>query len=80
MAQLLVRGLEPDVIERWKERARRNNRSLEAEIRDLLKSQAGPTQREFEDAVRFADEMRRKLAGKIRGDSTDIIRRARDSR
>jgi len=37
MAQLLVRGLEQEVLERIRERAQRSGRSLEAEARDILR-------------------------------------------
>jgi len=37
MAQLVVRGLEDDVKSRLQERAKRHNRSLEAEVRDILR-------------------------------------------
>jgi plasmid stability protein len=77
MAQLLVRDLEPAVVERLKERARRHHRSLEAEARLILTS-AAPDGRAFANAVRFAAEMRLKTAGKISGDSADLIREDRD--
>lgn len=38
MAQLVVRNLEEDVKERLQARARRHRRSLEAEIRDILRN------------------------------------------
>jgi len=79
MAQILVRGLEPAVIERLKRRAIRNQRSLAAEVRVIL-TEAERDPEAFARAVQYADEMRRKYAGKISGDSTDIIREARDSR
>ncbi len=79
MAQILVRGLEPAVIERLKRRAIRNQRSLAAEVRVIL-TEAERDPEAFPRAVQYADEMRRKYAGKISGDSTDIIREARDSR
>jgi plasmid stability protein len=77
MAQLLIRDLEPAVVARLKERARRNRRSLEAEARLILAS-AAPDERAFEAAVRIAREMRRKTAGKISGDSADLIREDRE--
>ena len=77
MAQILVRDLEPAVVQRLKDRAQRNRRSLEAEVR-LILTTAAPDQRKFDNAVRFAAEMRRKTAGKISGDSADLIREDRD--
>ena len=40
MAQLVVRNLEEDVKQRLQERARRHRRSLEAEVRDILRNAA----------------------------------------
>jgi plasmid stability protein len=77
MAQLLIRGLEPEDIERLRTRAKRHQRSLEAEARVILKS-AEPDPRARAEAIRFAREMRCELAGKIHGDSADMIRADRD--
>jgi antitoxin FitA len=38
MAQLVVRNLEESVKARLKRRARRNGRSMEAEVRDILRN------------------------------------------
>lgn len=40
MAQLIVRNLDDDVKERLQARARKHRRSLEAEVRDILRSAA----------------------------------------
>lgn len=40
MAQLLIRNLEDDVRDRLRERARRNRRSVEAEVREILRAAA----------------------------------------
>ena len=80
MAQVLIRGLSDEAIASWKSRARRHNRSLEAELRELIERDRGVDSMTFEEAVQFADEMRRKYAGKIKGTSADLIREDRDSR
>lgn len=36
MATLTIRDLDDAVVERWKERARRNGRTLESEVRACL--------------------------------------------
>lgn len=41
MAQVLVRDLEDAVVDNLKERARRQGRSLEAELRQILQQAAG---------------------------------------
>jgi len=40
LAQLLVRHLEPDVKERLRQRAARRGRSMEEEVRDILRTAA----------------------------------------
>lgn len=79
MAQLLVRDLDAALVARLKEQAKRHQRSLEAEVRVIL-AEAAPDRTAFDEAVRVADEIRRSLVGKIHGDSTDIIREAREER
>jgi plasmid stability protein len=82
MAQILVRALKPEVVRKLKERAKRNERSLEAEVRVILQdaTRYERDERAFREAVRFADRMRESLRGTITGDSTDLIREDRDSR
>lgn len=45
MAQLVVRNLEDDVKARLQARARRHRRSLEAEVRDILRNAAHAEER-----------------------------------
>jgi plasmid stability protein len=78
MPDVLVRDLDSPALTRLKRRAKRNHRSLQAELRLILIEASDPEEVSFEDAVRFADEMRRKYAGKVTGDSTEIIREYRD--
>lgn len=76
MATLTIRNLDDAVVEKLKERARDNERSLEAEVRALL-AQA---------AERPSSKKLRELAEKIAAmtpdvpqtDSTDLIREDRD--
>ena len=77
MAQLLVRGIDEAVIKRLKARAKRNARSLEAEARVIL-SETEADSDAFVRAVASAAKLRRQTRGKIKGDSTDIIRELRD--
>ncbi len=59
MAQLLIRNLEGDIRDRLRERARRNRRSVEAEVREILRAAAvqpngEPTALGSRIAARFA--------------------------
>ena len=59
MAQFIVRGLEDDVKVRLKRRAERHGRSMEEEVRDILRNAAKEENRPLPDlgsriAARFA--------------------------
>jgi antitoxin FitA len=70
MAQVLIRELDDDLVTRLKERAQRNGRSLEAELRGILE-QAAPAN--FADARLLAARLRRRLAGRTFADSAASI-------
>ena len=75
MAQLLVRDLEPEVIERLKSRARQHGRSLQGEVKSILEA-AAPLS--MDEARHIAERWQQRLAGRISGDSADLIREDRD--
>jgi plasmid stability protein len=70
MAQVLVRDLRADVVARLKARAKRNGRSLQAELKQIL--QAASSQSAV-DARALADRIRRELAGRAHSDSTGLL-------
>jgi plasmid stability protein len=77
MAQLLVRDVPRDVVEALKRQASQHGRSAEAEHRAILETalKAG------RDAFRArAGRLRAAAAGRIIGESADLIREDRDSR
>jgi plasmid stability protein len=75
MAQVLVRDLDPEVVEAIRESARRHNRSLEAELRVILESEAARVSTDF---WRVAERLRRRVTDRQRTDSADLIRADRD--
>jgi plasmid stability protein len=75
MPQLLVRDLDPAVVERLKQRARRHGRSLQGEVKAILEA-AAPLS--LEEARRVASEWRQRLAGKKMTDSAELLREDRD--
>ncbi len=75
MAQIIVRNLDDVVVERLKARARANDRSLEAEVRQILEHSAKV---DMAEARRMVLETRRKLQGRKFADSTQLIREDRD--
>lgn len=76
MGVLTVRKVDDELIRALKFRAAKHGRSAEAEHRLILQQALRTSREEF---VRLARESREKLAGRDFSDSTDIIRRSRDS-
>ena len=73
MADLTVRNVSQEVVDALKRRAAANDRSAEAEHRELLRAALlGPD----EDFAARAAVLRQRLRSSV--DSTDIIRVARD--
>jgi plasmid stability protein len=79
MSSILVRDLDPDVVERLKERARLNKRSLQAELRHILETEAAAEgrRRNYGELARRADAIRRR-SGPQKSDSTEILRKVRE--
>lgn len=75
MGQIIVRNLEDSVVARLKERARRENASLEQMVRNLLTEAAKPSR---EESVEAARRIRERI-GRVSGDSTALIREDRDN-
>ncbi|MEX2121896.1 MAG: hypothetical protein WD847_20115 [Pirellulales bacterium] len=74
MAQILVRGLEDEIVDRLKDRAASRGRSLESEARSILESAAGFTAKQ---ARRIVDDWQRRLAGRKFSDSVELLREDR---
>jgi plasmid stability protein len=71
MATALVRDLDDEVYERLKARAVANNRSLEAELREVLV--LASKQVDIATASRAAEAMRQRLEGRPHSDSGQIL-------
>ena len=69
MPQVLVRDLDPDVLERLKRRAASSGRSLQAELKSILEQAARPAG----DVAVLAARIRRKLSGRDHSDSAEIV-------
>jgi len=78
MANALVRDLDDQVYERLKARAVGNNRSLEAELREILV--AASKQVSMAEARARATEIRQRLMGRTHSDSAELVREDRDTR
>ena len=76
MSNILVRDLSPETVNNLKERAKRNHRSLQAEVRDILERE-GKSRLSREEFLKVMDGIRER-AGPQTSDSVDLIREDRD--
>lgn len=74
MAQILVRGLEDEVLARLKLRATSHGRSLESEARSILELATGFT---VEEARQVTRDWQRRLAGRKLVESVELLRKDR---
>lgn len=75
MAQVLIRGIAPAVVEKLKVRARLNHRSLEAELRAICgEAVRDPVGSELDEV----DRVRALFAGRAFSDSATLVREDRD--
>ncbi|GJL56681.1 MAG: hypothetical protein NPIRA02_38130 [Nitrospirales bacterium] len=76
MAQVLVRQLNEQVVERLKKRAREHGRSLQSEVKTILE-EAVP---DYEAAWKRIERFRKRLkeSGRQFSDSADLIRQDRE--
>lgn len=77
MAQVLVRNLEPTVVDRLKERAQRHHRSLEGEVRTILEDSVTFDLERFR---RNARSLRERLADRSFPDLAELIAADRAAR
>lgn len=74
MAQILIRNLDEATVERLKQRAAQNGRSLQAEVKMIL-DQA--IQVDPQPARQMAARIREKLKNRQTSNSTDLLREER---
>ena len=77
MPDILVRGLEPSVVSRLKEVAKRHGRSLQGEVKAILTQNIPYTMKE---ALQVSEKWKKRFAGRKFSDSTLDIREDRDTR
>jgi plasmid stability protein len=79
MAQVVIRNIDDDVMKRLKERARRDGRSLEQTLREVLADAARPNRAALRDEAR---RMRESMPPLPPGapQSEDLVRETRDER
>lgn len=79
MAQIIVRNLDDAVVDSLKSRAKRNNRSLEAEVRHILEEASG--QLSWDGAWERIDAFRQRMidSGRTFSDSGEMLSRMREA-
>lgn len=78
MAALLVRNLDDRLVQKLKQRAKRNGRSVEAEHRALLEQSLGPADKA--EWLARAAELRQGMIPVPDGTSLELLRESRDER
>lgn len=76
MRQLLIRDVEDEVIEALKQRAKRNQRSLQGELK-LIVTQAAHATRIDPALIARIDALRNKLKGRKHTSSVKLLREIR---
>ena len=71
MSNLLIRGLEPETIDRLKARAKRHGRSLQSEVKLLIEQAGG------QHISATLDRWQRQFAGRKFSSSAQLIREDR---
>jgi plasmid stability protein len=77
MSEILVRNLDPELVERLKTRAKLNRRSLQAEVREILEREVRPSRLSREEFLAIVDRIRSN-APPQETDSVNLIREDRD--
>ena len=75
MAELLIRNLEPGVINRLKQRAKQHHRSLQGELKSIVEA---AVKMSVEEAVRASKAWHKRLASHSFSDSAKHLREDRD--
>jgi antitoxin FitA len=79
MTELRIRNVDPWIVESLRLRARANGKSLEGELRELLRQEAmRPKEKLAEELRRMREELREKYG--TFSDSAALIREDRDAR
>lgn len=78
MAQILVRELDEEVVERLKRRARRDGRSLQSAVKAILEKAAHEPTVDVETARKMCEDFRRRFRGRQFPDTATLIREDRE--
>ncbi len=73
MAQILVRNLSKEVVERLKKRAMEEGRSLQSEVKLILEQAALEPRVDMETARKICEEFRQRFKGRRFPDTVELI-------
>jgi plasmid stability protein len=77
MAQVIIRNLNEEVVERLKQRAQSRGLSLEQQLRDILTAASEPSREEIKAELA---RIRAMTPRRLQTDSAELIREDRDNR
>ncbi|WP_448203402.1 FitA-like ribbon-helix-helix domain-containing protein [Azospirillum sp. sgz302134] len=75
MAQVEIRDIDDGLFEALRRRAQRNSRSLDQELREILRAAVAPDRASFLGEAR---RIRKRTIGRPQTDSADLLREDRD--
>ena len=78
MAQILVRNLDEEVVEKLKKLAKRDGRSLQSEVKTILEQAANSPEVDMDTARKMLEQFRKRFKGRKFPDSAKLIREDRD--
>jgi plasmid stability protein len=79
VAQVLVRNIDDDVLERLKTRATHNGRSLQAELKLILEASARQDEKlSFKAFLEHTEKLRAATAQRTQTDSAELLREDRE--
>jgi len=73
MAQILVRNLSKEVVERLKKRAMEEGRSLQSEVKLILEQAALEPKVDMDTARKISEEFRQRFRGRKFPDTVELI-------
>ena len=78
MADIIIRDLNPDVMERLEDLAKRHGLSVEEEVKDIIESVVPSPASSLTDPLEISDYWHQRLAGRMTSDNADLIREDRE--
>ncbi|MBM4038509.1 MAG: Arc family DNA-binding protein [Planctomycetes bacterium] len=75
MAQIVIRGIDEEIIKRLRRQAEHNGRSLQSEIKMILRQ---ASRVDMETALELADRIRARFGDRKFDDSAELIREDRE--